>query len=69
MQALKRLDNQARRLEGLAEGPALESFLAAELAASPALRQVSLRLGGGHGGKEAVDLPKIGHLPPDRPNP
>jgi uncharacterized protein len=37
MQALKRLDNQARRLEGLAEGPALESFLAAELAASPAL--------------------------------
>src|SRR3954468_5561212 len=37
MQALKRLDNQARRLEGLAEGPSLESFMAVERAASPAL--------------------------------
>ena len=37
MQALKRLDNQARRLEATAEGPALQSFLASERAASPAL--------------------------------
>ena len=37
MQALKRLDSQARRLEGLAEGPSLESFMAVERAASPAL--------------------------------
>jgi hypothetical protein len=37
MQALKRLDNQARRLEGLAEGPPLESFIAVERAASPAM--------------------------------
>ena len=37
MQALKRLDSQARRLEVVAEGPSLESFIAVELAASPAL--------------------------------
>src|SRR3979490_404952 len=37
MQALQRLDSQARRLEATAEGPTLESFLAAERAASPAL--------------------------------
>jgi hypothetical protein len=37
MQALKRLDSQARRLEGLAEGPSLESFMAVERAASSAL--------------------------------
>ena len=37
MQSLKRLDTQARRLECLAEGPALASFLAVERAASPAL--------------------------------
>jgi len=37
MQALKRLDSQARRLEGFAEGPALESFVAVERAASPEL--------------------------------
>src|SRR5438552_14289502 len=37
MQALKRLDNQARRLEGLAEGPSLESFMAVEHVASHAL--------------------------------
>jgi hypothetical protein len=37
MQALQRLDNQARRLEATAEGPALQSFLASERAASPAL--------------------------------
>jgi hypothetical protein len=37
MQALKRLDSQARRLEATAKGPSLESFLAAERAASPAL--------------------------------
>jgi hypothetical protein len=37
MQALQRLDSQARRLEGFAEGPPLPSFLAAERAASPAL--------------------------------
>jgi len=33
----ERLDNQARRLEATAEGPALQSFLASERAASPAL--------------------------------
>jgi hypothetical protein len=37
MRALRRLDTQARRLEATAEGPTLESFLAAERAASPAL--------------------------------
>jgi uncharacterized protein len=37
MLALKRLDSQARRLEGIAEGPPLESFIAAEREASPAL--------------------------------
>src|SRR4051812_30578270 len=37
MQALKRLDDQARRLERTAQGPSLEAFVAAERAASPAL--------------------------------
>ena len=37
MQALKRLDSQARRLEGFAEGPPLEAFIAVERTASPAL--------------------------------
>lgn len=37
MQALKRLDSQARRLEGLTDGPSLEAFVADEWAASPAL--------------------------------
>src|SRR5882762_1615283 len=37
MQALKRLDSQARRLEGLADGPSLETFVEGERAASPAL--------------------------------
>jgi hypothetical protein len=37
MQALKRLDDQARRLESTAQGPSLEAFVATERAASPAL--------------------------------
>jgi hypothetical protein len=37
MQALKRLDSQARRLEDLAEGPRLGDFIAAEHAVSPTL--------------------------------
>jgi uncharacterized protein len=37
MQVLKRLDSQARRLEGVVHGPSLESFVAGELAASPAM--------------------------------
>jgi hypothetical protein len=37
MQALKRLDDQARRLERTAQGPSLESFIATERAASPML--------------------------------
>jgi uncharacterized protein len=37
MQALKRLDSQARRLEGIVKGPSLGSFVAGELAASPRL--------------------------------
>ena len=37
MLALQRLDSQARRLEGLVEGPSLGSFVAGELAASPSL--------------------------------
>lgn len=37
IQALKRLDNQARRLEGLVEDPSMGSFVAAELAASSAV--------------------------------
>jgi hypothetical protein len=37
MQALKRLDDQARRLEGMARGPSLEAFIATERTESPAL--------------------------------
>ncbi len=37
MQALKRLDDQARRLESTAKGPSLEALVATERAASPAL--------------------------------
>jgi hypothetical protein len=37
MQALRRLDSQARLLEGRTDGPSFGSFVAAELAASPAL--------------------------------
>jgi hypothetical protein len=37
MQALKRLDAQARRLETIAQGPSLEAFVSIERAASPAL--------------------------------
>lgn len=37
MQALKRLDDQARRLERTAQGPSLEVFVATEREASPAL--------------------------------
>jgi hypothetical protein len=37
MEALKRLDTQARLLETTAKGPSLQSFVAAERAASPAL--------------------------------
>jgi hypothetical protein len=37
MQALRRLDSQARRLEATAVGPSLESFVARERAASPAM--------------------------------
>ncbi|MEA3023562.1 MAG: uncharacterized protein QOK01_2414, partial [Alphaproteobacteria bacterium] len=37
IQALKRLDDQARDLERTAGGPTLETFMAAETAASPAL--------------------------------
>ncbi|MGB6663172.1 MAG: DUF763 domain-containing protein [Xanthobacteraceae bacterium] len=35
--ALKRLDVQARRLEGMAKGPSLDTFISDELAASPEL--------------------------------
>jgi hypothetical protein len=35
IQALKRLDVQARRLEGFAKGPLLEDFIATERTASP----------------------------------
>jgi hypothetical protein len=37
MQALKRLDDQARLIERTAQGPSLESFIATERAASPSL--------------------------------
>ncbi|NOJ47265.1 DUF763 domain-containing protein [Bradyrhizobium archetypum] len=37
MQALKRLDDQSRRLERTAQGPSLDVFIAGERAASPAL--------------------------------
>ncbi|WP_213287985.1 DUF763 domain-containing protein [Bradyrhizobium sp. sGM-13] len=37
MQALKRLDDQSRRLERSAEGPSLDAFIAGERAASPEL--------------------------------
>jgi hypothetical protein len=37
MQALKRLDDQARHLEHRATGPSVEAFIAAERSASPAL--------------------------------
>ena len=35
--AFKRLDVQARRLEGAAKGPSLDTFISDELAASPEL--------------------------------
>jgi len=37
MQAIKRLDDQARRLERTARGPSVQSFIAGERAASPEL--------------------------------
>jgi uncharacterized protein len=37
VQALKRLDDQARRLERTADGPSFDSFVATERAASPLL--------------------------------
>jgi hypothetical protein len=37
MQALKRLDDQSRRLERSAQGPSLDAFIAGERAASPTL--------------------------------
>jgi hypothetical protein len=37
MQAIKRLDDQARRLERTARGPSVEAFIAGERAASPEL--------------------------------
>ena len=37
IQAFKRLDDQARRLERTAQGPSLEFFIATERAASPIL--------------------------------
>jgi hypothetical protein len=37
IEALKRLDDQARRLERTADGPSLQAFIATERAASPAL--------------------------------
>src|SRR5262245_62017430 len=37
MQASKRLDDQARTLERVAQGPSLDAFAAAEIANSPAL--------------------------------
>jgi hypothetical protein len=37
MHALKRLDDQTRRLERTAQGPALESYIATERTASPML--------------------------------
>jgi hypothetical protein len=42
IQALKRLDSQARRLEATAQGPTLESFLATERAASLTLDGISV---------------------------
>lgn len=42
MQTLKRLDSQARRLEGLSDSPSLASFIAVERAASPALNGRSI---------------------------
>jgi hypothetical protein len=37
MQALQRLDDQARQLERVASGPSLEAFIAGERDASPSL--------------------------------
>jgi uncharacterized protein len=37
MEALKRLDDQARQLERTANGPALDAFIAIERDASPSL--------------------------------
>ena len=42
MQALKRLDSQARQLEAKAEGPSCRSFIAVERAASPDLEGKSV---------------------------
>jgi hypothetical protein len=37
MQALKRLDDQPRQLEGMVAGPSLNAFVATQRAVSPAL--------------------------------
>jgi hypothetical protein len=37
MQALRRLDDQAQRLEHTVAGPSLDAFIASERAASPSL--------------------------------
>ncbi len=42
MQALERLDHQARRLEGAAKGPSFASFVAGERAAAASLDGRSL---------------------------
>lgn len=48
VQALKRLDDQARRLEHTANGPSLESFIAGERERAPFVRRaLSVRLGKG----------------------
>ena len=57
MQALKRLDDQARALERTASGPSLEAFIAAERARSPSLRwPIGVRLGEGSGAQAAHRL-------------
>jgi hypothetical protein len=43
--ALKRLDDQARRLEKSAAGPSLSTFVAAEMSASPDLMAFCFGLG------------------------
>ena len=61
MQALRRLDDQARQLERTASGPSLEAFIAAERARSPILRwPLGVRVGEGSRRASAPGLTRPG---------
>jgi hypothetical protein len=68
MQALKRLDSQARRLEATAEGPSFQSFVAADRGLPRARRQIRFRLGAGPVCKEDRRLLTTWPITAERPS-